>query len=449
MSQIISGKNVGHSLEEVVKRELGINLDKSMQDSKNWVGKLTQRHFDYSKRDAEVTYDVTKALLKKIMNNGQMPELIRDQEALPFTIRCKIDGIYFDKEGWIKALEAYTKVRDDLEVSVLSELGTKINLNSPIQLKQVLANRGIGLSDTKDETLASLEDVDPVVKHIRQYRAAQKLVTSTSDTLLKCVNRDGRIRADWKIHGAVTGRMSCSSPNIQQMDKYIKPFFKAEAGNILIDCDYSQIELRVVAQISGDKEMLEAFHMREDLHLKTARMIFGKAEIGKSERQIAKTCNFGLIYGMSATGLKKRLKETCDMDVSIREAEQFRERFFRLYKGVKKWQQKSLNKSVIATLGGRKWKSSELSFQEKYNYPVQGTAAEGLKEAMDFVTKEIPDHWKICAVIHDEILLEVPIVEETIAKDKLEQWMVQGMSRILCDVPIVAEASSSLIWEKA
>ena len=304
------------------------------------------------------------------------------------------------------------------------------------------------MQNTKDETLAILEEKDSVIRKIREFRALQKLVTSNSKKLLSFVSEDGRIRSDWKIHGAITGRMSCSNPNIQQMDRRLRPFFKAQEGHVFVDCDYSQIELRVAAQISGDIEMINGFKNNEDLQIKTAQMIFDKSDISKEERQIAKTCNFGLIYGMSANGLKARLKETCDKDVTIREAEKFKKRFLKLYKGIKKWQLNTSKKSKISTLGGKQWRSQELTYLEKYNYPIQGSAAEGLKEAMAIIIREIPDYWKICAVIHDEVLLEVPRADEEEAKKKLEQWMVEGMSKIVRDVPIVAEASSSATWEK-
>lgn len=449
MSRLLNPKENTHTLGNVVGRHLGIELDKALQKAENWQGVIQEQHLEYSKKDAEVTFKVANTMISKLKVQEKMRLLRQEDAALPCCIRCKVDGIPFNAQAWEKELKNQEVLKLQVEQEILKGLNTTINLNSPLQLKKTLNNRGIMVKSTKDEEIAKFEMQFPILTKIREYRKLNKLVTNAGKKLLEYVDSDGRIRANWQVNGTITGRMTCSSPNIQQVDHRVRPYFQATNGHVFIDCDYSQIELRVVAEIANDQEMIQAFINGEDLHIKTAKMIFGKTDISKEERQIAKTCNFGLIYGMSAQGLQSQLKKTCNLAISEGQAETFRVKFFMLYKGVRRWQEITKQKANISTLGGKTWSTKGLSYFEMFNYPVQGSAAEGLKCAMALLMDKIPDTWKVCAMIHDEILLEVPSEDEQLAKQLVETVMVQGMEKIIKRVPIVAEASSSKTWKKA
>jgi DNA polymerase I-like protein with 3'-5' exonuclease and polymerase domains len=243
--------------------------------------------------------------------------------------------------------------------------------------------------------------------------------------------------------------MSCSNPNLQQLSYEFRKCIKPEAGNKFVGCDYSQVELRAIASLADDRKMINAFKDGKDLHLTTAQLIYGKEKISNEERQIAKTCNFGLIYGMGADGLKRRLKQMVGMDIKLNEARRLRTKFLSSYKGLRRWQEKLLQKNYIKTLGGKRWSTKRLNTQELFNYPVQGSAAEGLKETMIVMEANLPENWKLVAIIHDEILLEVPEAEAESALRGLKKWMVEGMGQIVRDVPIKVDGVIADYWKKS
>lgn len=448
MSQIMGKKYQRHSLKAVLQRELNLEISKKLQKASNWQDELTEKHYQYAENDAKVTLKLAVHLLNKITDKNLYEVFKRNENALPQLIRLIKDGLYVDAKQWAAELKKYELKKDKVENSILEELNSTINLNSHQQLKYALNNRGAKVANTKDETLAKYEEDFPVIEKIRNYKKLQKL-TSSNTKLIGFADADGRVRANWKLFGSVTGRMSCSKPNLQQLSYQFRKFIKPEAENKFVGCDYSQVELRVVASLAQDRQMINAFKDGKDLHLTTAQLIYGKENISNEERQIAKTCNFGLIYGMGADGLKRRLKQMVGMDIKLHEARRLRTKFLSSYKGLRRWQEKLLQKNYIKTLGGKRWSTKRLNNQELFNYPVQGSAAEGLKETMIVMNKQLPDNWRLVALIHDEILLEVPESEAKKALRKLKKWMVAGMERIVKDVPIKVDGIIADYWKKS
>lgn len=452
MAQVLSNNEGSHRLQDLVKRELGIEIGKKLQKANHWKLELSYEHYLYSMCDAAVTRILTIKLVKQIEQKGLYQVLQREIKALPAIVRLQIDGMPFDKQTWNEELSKIQQQKEQIQQALLKELQTEINLESPKQLLQCLQNRGIPAKNTADDTLAALEQDYPVLKKLRLYRQYHKVLSLSGEKWLGHVRVDGRIYPSWRLIGATTGRMTCSSPNLQQVPHLLRPYFNASDGYCFLVADYSQIELRVIAELTKDPEMVQAFKKNADLHEKTASMILGTDNISKENRQIAKAANFGLIYGMSVEGLQKRVKTQYGMELSYKEASKFRNGFFKLYRRVRRYQEKQLDKLKISTLGGRYWTNiptyPEQGWRNRYNYEVQGTAADGLKEALALLHPQLQNSWRLCAVVHDEIVLEVPIAEVEKAKQVLQNSMIKGMQIFIKEVPIFAEVEVSNIWQK-
>ena len=195
--------------------------------------------------------------------------------------------------------------------------------------------------------------------------------------------------------------------------------------------------------------MKSYFNNGIDLHLGTASLVFKKQidEISKEERQVAKSLNFGIVYGITAYGIQKNLRKS-GVDASLEEAEEYRIEFLNVYPRVKELQDALLKADYIKTLGGRRWQGGNVSMTQRLNLPIQGSAAEGLKEALALLVERLKDSWKLVAVVHDEILLEVPEYESEEAKNILESCMIEGMKTIVEDIPIIIDSSISNNWCK-
>jgi len=452
MAQVLSNNQGEHTLKHLVEQELGITLSKTLQQATNWQQSLGFEHYLYSMCDAAVTRLLTLELAKQIDEKALFQVLNREIKALPAIVRLEKDGMPFDKLAWETQLCTIQQETDALKEEILGDLQTSINLNSPKALAQCLQNRGIPASNTTDEVLASLEDSHPVISKIRAYRKYSKILSLSGPKWLGYVQYNGRIYPSWRLIGTTTGRMTCAKPNLQQVPHLLRPHFKAQEGYCFLVADYSQIELRVITALTGDPEMVEAYKNNVDLHEKTAAMILGTQKISKQDRQIAKAANFGLIYGMSLEGLQQQVKSQYGLELSKSEAAKFKNGFFRLYRNIKHYHNKQLQKPKIITLGGRYWTNipqyPNRGWRNRYNYEVQGTAADGLKEALALLHPQLSDKWRLCAVVHDEIVLEVPLADIAIARKVLQESMIQGMQKFIKNVPIIAEVEVASVWQK-
>lgn len=457
MSQVINNRiRQENSLSDVAHKYLNIVMNKQLQDISNWNGSITKEHEEYCKRDAEITYKLYFELMRIIENLELYPVLDREIRALPAVIELRSNGIKFEFDKWYKEIEVYEKEKENLEIDIQNILNKKdLNLNSPKQVMETLNEYGIEVESTSDEALAKFSDEHEVIKLLRKYKKLKKKITSFGEKLKEKIDDDGCIRGKWNLIGADTYRMTCTSPNLQGMPRVSKQYFiPRNAESKFIIADYSQIELRVLAEISGDPLLIDAFKNNEDLHKKTASMILDKPvnEITDSERSIAKAANFGLIYGMTSYGLQKKIKADYGLELTLSDAENFRSGYFNSYKEVLNYQDKMLKADYIETLGGRYWskQTSELDLGsiKRYNYPIQGTSAEGLKEALYLLMQRKEKKWLLVAVVHDEIVLEVPKEDEERAQKILKECMVEGMSKLVKKVPIEVDITASYTWKK-
>jgi DNA polymerase I-like protein with 3'-5' exonuclease and polymerase domains len=295
-----------------------------------------------------------------------------------------------------------------------------------------------------------------MVEWFLEYRRVTKAIQSFLSPMPEHIkSTTGRLHPSYYQLGAYSGRFSCGNPNIQQIPrgKEFRECFIPDKGNKLIIADYSQIELRVAAEIAKDDTMLKAYMENMDLHALTASPIANKPieNITKQERQAAKAVNFGLIYAMGARGLQGYAKSVYGVELSLEEAELFRSRFFNAYSGIAKWHDRMKKASNIGesrTLSGRRILFGEQpALTGLLNMPVQGTAADIVKKALVMlvpVTKRLGG--SIIATVHDEILLEVPEPSAQEAANELKSIMEAAGAYYLKKVPVVAETIIADSW---
>lgn len=437
-------------LKDLAKKYCGIDMDKTLQQGDNWNGKLTKEHLEYAKMDVIATYELYKKLKDSLEQKNLWSVFERENKANRIIHRLNGDGVRFDYNGWKKILDAEKKDIEKLKAKIIKELNLNdLNLNSPIQLRKALKQNGIDIEGTSDAVLAMYEEEHHVIKLIRRYKKLIKQQNAYGEKLKDSICEDGRIRGNWKIIGAETGRMSCTKPPLQGMPKASREFFKAEQGNKLVIADYSQAELRVLAELSKDEKMIRYFKEGIDLHTGTASLVFKVSveKVSKEQRQIAKALNFGMSYGITEYGIQKRIVNS-GVKISLEEARDLRVRFLEEYEGIQKMQDALLGSLSVMSCGGRRWKSKNLKKNKRLNYPIQSTAAEGFKEALIRLYDEMKPNWLICAAVHDEIVLEVPEEDAEGARLILVKCMKEGMEVFIKGVPIEVDAKIGDYWIK-
>jgi len=362
-----------------------------------------------------------------------------------------------------------------LENEAYALAGQPFNLNSPKQLGEVLfVKQGLpvvkktpsGGPSTDEEVLEKLAEDYPLPKALLTYRSLAKLKGTYTDKLPKTINPGtGRVHTSFGQATAITGRLSSNDPNLQNIPirtaegRRIRSAFIAAPGNKIVSADYSQIELRIMAHLSDDPRLLEAFALGEDVHRATAAEVFGAplAEVSNEQRRAAKAINFGLIYGMSAFGLAKQI------NVDRTAAQSYMDRYFARYPGVARYMEETRagarEKGYVETVFGRRlWlpdiKSSNVGRRQgaeraAINAPMQGTAADLIKRAMLAVQAWL-DVEKLQTLlilqVHDELVLEVPEGELAIVSAALPRLM-GGVAQL--KVPLLIEVGVGSNWDTA
>ncbi len=454
-------KKVLHNLKDVTLRELGIELDKEQQTA-DWGGDLTPEMLGYAARDSGILLPLTEAFVRKITNTDLTRVMQIEHQALPAIVWMSSAGVPFDADGWKETLEVKeeekARLAEELEELAPEHPDGKVwNWNSPRQVLEAFALLGIQLTDTKEETLSRCDH--PLATALLSHKKIAKVLGTYGASLLEKVEEDGRIYPSWWQIGAGTGRMACSKPNLQNLPPEVRRHVKAPGGAVLVKADYSQIELRIAAKISGDGRMLAAYERGEDLHAITAKGITGQEEITKDERKLAKAVNFGLIYGQGARGLKDYARSGYGVEMTLAEAERYRGRFFETYPGIRRWHDREREEwrrgnTETRTLTGRR-RTGVYRFTERLNSPVQGTGADGLKLALAFLYErrdECPGAVPILAV-HDEIVVECGEDHAEEVQGWLEGAMQDGMEAVLNSpeaegpsVPVKVETEVGRTW---
>ena len=351
----------------------------------------------------------------------------------------------------------------------------QFNLSSPKQLREILFDKiGItstrktptGIPSTSEDVLEELSNIHPLPKVILEHRSLSKLKNTYTDKLPKMVNStSGRIHTNYSQAVAITGRLASSEPNLQNIPikteegRKVRKAFIAKQDALILSCDYSQIELRIMAHLSQDVGLIESFQHNEDIHTATASKIFNisPADISSEQRRFAKVINFGLIYGMSAFGLAQTL------NIDRNSSKNFIEQYFEKYPGVKNYMDiskiKAKDQGYVETIFGRKLWVPEINSSNamrraaaeraSINAPMQGTAADLIKMAMNQVQNWLANkklQSMIIMQVHDELVLEVPKEELDIIKKEVPSIMSKVAS---LDVPLIADIGSGINWDEA
>ncbi|MBD2772603.1 bifunctional 3'-5' exonuclease/DNA polymerase [Iningainema sp. BLCCT55] len=461
-SQVLfAGLKKSHTLAALASKFLKTELNKDLQHS-DFSGKLSNDQLEYAAIDAAILLPLQKILYAHLKRASLLPTAFLEFEAMPTVAQMELNGMQLDHQKWLAVsldLEAKKqvaalqlkelKIRHSSQLSLLPEYTDRVNLESPQQVLAALQSKGIPIDSTSKKTLIPLASQYPIIRALLDYRKLSKI---TSTNLLEYVHPvTGRIHAQYRQCGARSGRFSCRSPNLQNIprEKAIRSCFVASPGYKIIKADYSQIELRITAVLSGDRRMIKAYQQGRDLHALTAALITGKSltSITAEDRRLAKAINFGLIYGMGAAKLQLYAETEYGVMMTLEEAQRFRKRFFQAYSGVAKWHDRirctvyGRGIREIRTIGGRRrrW-ANKPRLSELLNHPVQGTSADITKIAIAKLFKTLGKTGaKLIGTVHDEIILECPEQQVAPVSKILHKCMLQAAAKFLNPLPVLIE----------
>ena len=379
-------------------------------------------------------------------------------------------GILIDKNYFLKLSEEYHKELDKLTAKIYKMAGVEFNINSPKQLGEVLFGRlgmkskkknSTGSFSTKVSVLEELEEENLIIKEILAYRELQKLLSTYIDVIPKMAGADNRLHAKFLQNGSSTGRFSSQDPNLQnlpiktELGKRIRGGFIAPKGYKLVAFDYSQVELRVAAMLSGDKKMTQVFREKKDIHAGVASFVFGVPidKVDSEMRRKAKVINFGIIYGMGVTALRKNLGGTRE------EAQKFYDNYFNQFSGVRNYlsgvKKFAMEHLYTETLFGRRRSfpniNSRIPFLKNMaertatNAPIQGTAADVIKLAIRYADEDLKkekllEKTHLVLQIHDELVYEIEenALEEAsrVIKNAMEGVLERSFLHYKTDIPL-------------
>src|SRR3989475_6125531 len=451
-SQMVSAGDIEqrHGLEAIAGRYLNEAVDKSERLS-NWEFELSEAQLQYAARDAAVLIPLRDKLIERIKSLDLVQCAQLEFECVMPVVDLELAGFYMKKERWLEQLAVVEKKRAELANELQEMLGegvaqaslfgpprANINLDSQPQVTEALTRLGIPVPDsTRNWKLQPLAAQYPVVSKLLEYRTMQKALTSYGRNMIEFINpKTDRLHADFRQIGAPTGRFACTNPNIQQVPhtvEYRRCFMGHPEGRRLIIADYSQIELRILAEFSGDQAFIDAFNSGADLHRVTAAQVFNvsQGQVTKEQRDFAKRLNFGVVYGIGAQ------RFSLMTGFSVTGAEDFLRRCFKTYHSLDAYLRESANRAVsdkqARTASGRLVRFNfdpsdrqQVSMTQRNgkNAPIQGTSADILKRALRLLKDDLRDtSAKIVNIIHDEIVVEVDESEAESIAEKVERAM--------------------------
>jgi DNA polymerase I len=472
-----------HGMDALAERHLGrrtITYEEVAGKGAKQIGfeqVAIDRATEYAAEDAEVTMQLHATLYPQVTADPRLEDIYRRIE-MPTSVvlqRMERHGVLVDAAALARQSDELGARMVELERRAHEAAGQPFNLGSPKQLGEILFDKlklpvtkktMSGAPSTDEDVLAKLAEDYPLPKILLEYRGCSKLKSTYTDKLPKMVNpRTGRVHTSYSQAVAITGRLSSNEPNLQNIPirtaegRRIREAFVAPPGSLIVSADYSQIELRIMAHLSGDENLLRAFGEGLDVHRATASEVFGvpPAEVSADQRRYAKTINFGLIYGMSAFGLAAQLGIERDA------ARNWIERYFARYPGVKRYMdgtraQAKAQGYVETVLGRRLWLPEINSpngprrggaERQAINAPLQGTAADIVKLAMIAVQGWLDAAGlasRLVLQVHDELVLEVPEAELERVRAELPRQMA-GVLPLA--VPLLAEVGAGPNWEQA
>jgi DNA polymerase-1 len=427
--------------------------------------------------------EARRKIFEELKTTGRLEEVYEriEKPLIPIAKGMNTDGVFVDASALKKLAKEYTAELGKIAGRIFSAAGHEFNINSPKQLGVVLYDElkivperqkktATGARTTREEELTKLADKNPVVADILVYRELQKLLSTYIEKVPALIAADGRLHAQFLQAGTTTGRMASESPNLQNIPikteygRRIREAFAAEKGNVLVAIDYSQIELRIAAGLSGDKKLLGVFKEGGDIHTAVASEVFGvpPENVDREMRRRAKVINFGILYGMGVNALRANL----GAGVSRDEAAQYLSDYFKNFSGLREWIDKTkfeaAKNGYTETLFGRRryfpgFKSSlpgiiAQAERMAVNAPIQGTQADIIKRAMIDADALIGKNgWRtdvrLVLQVHDELVYEIPQKGAQEIARTLRTVMEQAAPvEKLSNVPIIAEASVGPNW---
>ena len=481
-------KKVSHNVKDVLRLLLSENLntDGFLFDTALGAYLLDPTESNYDLRRISAKYagaeaDGAQAVfalyepMKRQLEQENMTKLFEEIE-LPLChvlADMELRGFALDKKALYDFGQILSVRIEQLQAEIWELAGEEFNISSPKQLGEILFEKLALPSGKKTKTgwstnvdvLEGLKGKHPIIDTVLEYRQLTKLKSTYADGLLKVIAPDGRVRTSFQMTVTATGRLSSTEPNLQnipvrsELGAQIRKMFVSEPGKVLVDADYSQIELRLLAHISGDKTMINAFQNKEDIHTVTASQVFGVPldRVTSLQRSHAKAVNFGIVYGISAFSLAQ------DIGVYQNEAKAYIEAYLSKYSGVRQYMKdvvaKAKEDGYVSTLFGRKRPLPELkssnfnirSFGERValNMPIQGTAADIIKLAMVnafYRLKAEKLNSKLILQVHDELICECPEAEA----ERVRQILIEEMENAFrCSVELTVDAHIGKTWNEA
>ncbi len=462
-----------HSLGEVTSHFLGTELDKSEQVSDWSAPELSQSQIEYAARDAATMIPLREKIVEKLKSDELIKVAKLEFDCVVPIAQMELNGFYLDEARWREQLErvkvSQAKVALELQqmlsagVAQASLFGmTEINLDSQTQVTDALKNLGVPVpATTRGWQLQPLAADYPVIAKLLEYRGVAKSLSSFGENILEFINKKtGRIHADFRQIGAPTGRFSCSKPNIQQIphEENYRRCFRAPDGRKLITADYSQVELRILAEFSKDQNFINAFVSGEDFHTTAAAQVFNvkPEEVTSEQRSFAKRLNFGVVYGIGSQ------RFALMTGLSQSNAEDIMRKYFATYRGLDAWLRDAARKVITdraaRTASGRlarfrfdeeDRKAISLAQRNGKNMPIQGSSADILKRALHLLHQKISGtSARLVNIVHDEIIVEADAAEAEATADKLEKAMCAAGEEYISRVPVKVDVKISDEWTK-
>jgi DNA polymerase-1 len=457
---VIDPSRSKYQLKTIALERLHVDLGEEDVDSQQYIGKCAQVVRQLMAIESQ---ELKEKDLEKVFSEAELP-LIEVLAAME-TVGISVNGEFLEAFGNDIKKKIHT-----LEEQIYNCAGKTFNINSPMQLGNILFE-DLGLPfgkktkrgySTGADVLEKIRDKHPIVDLVLEYRNVTKLNSTYVEGMKPLIGKDGKIRAHFQQTVTATGRVSCTEPNLQnipvrqELGRNLRKAFIADKDHILIGADYSQIELRVLAHLSQDDELIEAFNKGEDIHRLTASRVLGIPfdEVTPQERSKAKAVNFGVIYGMSSFGLSEEL------NITRKEAENYIKDYFDKHKKVKEYMDLQIanckTKGYSETILGRKRPIHEINASSyivrqlgerlAMNSPIQGSAADIIKCAMIKVYKSLKDKFpetKLILQVHDELILSAPKKDAEEIKALLKKDMEEAVK---LDVRLEAEVNEGETW---
>jgi len=477
-SQLVGAGDIEerHGLESVATRYLNEAVDKTERLS-NWDFELSESQLEYAARDAAVLLPLRERLIERLRAESLVKVAQLEFECVMTVVDIELAGFYMHKDRWLDQLAIVQKRQAELAEQlqdVLAEESSQgslfggpqrneINLDSHQQLTQALNRLGIPVPDsTRNWKLQPLAAQYPIIATLLEYRTVQKALTSYGQNMIELINPvTKRLHADFRQIGAPTGRFACTNPNIQQVPhavEYRRCFSGHPEGRRLVIADYSQIELRILAEFSGDQGFIDAFNSGADLHRVTASQVFNASldQVTKAQRDFAKRLNFGVVYGIGAQ------RFALMTGLSQSEAENVLRKYFGTYRQLDTYLREAANRAVndrqARTASGRLVRfrydendRQQISMTQRNgkNTPIQGTSADILKRALKLLKDELKDSSaQIVNIVHDEVVVEADATEAGEIATKVERVMCAAGEEYLKTVPVKVETEIADEWVK-